>query len=122
MRYNTREAKLEILTNAWHKLLGQLLMANTTVMSKKASTMIFEIGKLPHKIVRAALEEYLRCSQRVHTIAFLQWRMKFPSHIKYNQAMLIELIEERMKFMYGLLHVGMGDKSKMPSKQYGVNE
>ena len=30
--------------------------------------------------------------------------------------MLIELIEERMKFMYGTLYVGNENESKMPGK------
>ena len=112
--------------NAWHKLLGQINDVNTRgeapIMSKKVGNMIYEIGKLDEKIIRVALEEYLRCAQRVHTIAFLQWRCRFPSHIKYHEEMLKELIEERMKYMYGNMYLGISDKSKMPSNQYSVGE
>ena len=53
------------------------------------------------KVKRHALEEYLRCATRVHTIAFLQWRNKYPSKIRHNYYMLKDLIEERVNFMYG---------------------
>ena len=35
--------------------------------------------------------------------------------------MLVELIEERMKFMYGNMYMGITDKSKMPKKQYNLD-
>jgi hypothetical protein len=97
-----REAKLEILYNAWHKLLGHINENNLIVKNKKASRLIIQMGRIPNEVRRLALEEYLRCSQRVHTIAFLQWRAKFPNeHTKTNQ--LKEIIEHRMKHMYGHL-------------------
>jgi hypothetical protein len=57
-------------------------------------------------IRRRVLEEFLRCSQRVHTIAFMQWRIKYESNLKRNVNQLYDLIEERMGFMYGRLGEG----------------
>ena len=70
-RNETREAKIDILTNAWNKLLGQIHDNNLNVNNKKAQKLVIAIGKVRHEIRRAALEEFLRCCQRVHTIAFL---------------------------------------------------
>ena len=101
-RHFGREAKLEILYNAWHKLLGQINENNLIVKNKNASRLIIQIGRIPYEVSEAALDEYLRCSQRVHTIAFLQWRSKYPNeHTKINQ--LHEIIEARIYFMYSHL-------------------
>ena len=84
--------------------------------------LIINIGMVSSKIRRAALEEFLRCAQRVHTIAFLQWRMKWPSTLKRGQQReLIELIESRIVFMYGKLEKGI-DPYYLPSSKYGCNE
>jgi hypothetical protein len=63
--------------------------------------MIHRSITVKKEVMRHALEEYLRCATRVHTIAFLQWRNKFPSKIRHNYYMLKDLIEERVVFMYG---------------------
>ena len=81
--------------------------------------MLVKIQCLNPKVKRAALEEYLRCCQRVHTIAFLQWRLKYPTPKRWHQAMLIDLIEERMVFMYGVFSSGK-QSEYMPDSTYAV--
>ena len=115
-RFYTREAKIEVLNNAWNKLCGQLNEQNIEVKSIFMSEMLVKIQSLNPVIKRRALEEYLRCSQRVHTIAFLQWRLKYPK-LKCNVGMLISLIEERMNFMYGNLNNGE-ELPNMPDGKY----
>ena len=78
-RSETRAAKLEILQNAWCKLLGRIHDNNLVVNNRQAERLIIQIGRVAPAVRDAALEEFLRCSQRVHTIAFLQWRLKFPN-------------------------------------------
>ena len=71
-----------------------LKLNETIVKSKDASDLIVKIGKVKPEIKRRALEEFLRCSQRVNTIAFLQWRKKFPNNVtKLHQ--LSQLIKEK---------------------------
>ena len=83
--------------------------------------MIIKIQSLNPKVKRAALEEYLRCAQRVHTIAFLQWRLKFPTPIRWHRKMIIDLIDERISFMYGVLKSGKKPEY-MPNSTYGFSE
>ena len=65
-------AKLEILDNSWNKLLGQIHDCNEMeVKNKTAYNLIIKIGRVKPAVKRRALEEFLRCSQRVNTIAFL---------------------------------------------------
>ena len=90
------------------------------VKSKKASDLIVAIGSVRLNVKRRALEEFLRCSQRVNTIAFLQWRKKFPNKVtKVKQ--LSELINERITFMYGNLKNSL-DESKLPSSKLSTDE
>ena len=56
------------------------------------------------KVRMAAISEFLRCSQRVHTIAFMQWRNKFDNpKLKKIEKQLIAAIAQRMTFIYGRL-------------------
>jgi hypothetical protein len=88
----TREAKIDILENYWNKLLGQIHRKNQEVGDKKTQTLLRAISGVKANIRRKALHEYLRCAQTVHTIAFLQWRMLFPSSLEYHEEMLRELL------------------------------
>ena len=51
----------------------------------------------------------------------MQWRIKYESRLKRNIGQLIELIEERMHFMYGRLDDGEAIKHIAHGK-YGVEE
>ena len=89
-------AKLEVLENSWNKLLGKIHKCNEhKVKSASASELIVKIGSVRPEIKRAALEEFLRHSQRVHTIAFLQLRKKYPRK-ETNHVQLSALISERI--------------------------
>ena len=57
-----REAKLDILENAWNKLLGQIHDNNTIILDKKTEKLIIEIGKVSQDARRYTLSEYLRCT------------------------------------------------------------
>ena len=68
--------------------------------SKYMSFLIQKIGLVKSNVKRAALSEYLRSAQRVHTIAFLQWRLKFPSSIRCNEYELEDVIEQRTEELH----------------------
>ena len=99
-RYHVREAKIAMLTNAWNKFLGVLLVKNVKVRSNRMSKIIQGIGAIDRTIIREVLEEYLRSCQKVHTIAFFQWRIQYPSHLEYNEEILEELVQERIEYTY----------------------
>lgn len=107
-----------MITNSWHKLLNGLHNTNVTAKSRQAERLIIQIGRVPADVRRRALEEFLRCSQRVHTIAFLQWRHMFPTSRTMTDQ-LKELIEERMVFMYGYLKDYY--PTNLPSDDYGTD-
>ena len=118
-------AKLEILENSWNKLLGKIHKCNENkVRSATASELIVKIGMVKPEIRRAALEEFLRHSQRVHTIAFLQWRKKYPRK-ETDHKQLSDLIEERIKYMYGNLKCeckASKSENKLPASDLSSSE
>ena len=64
------------------------------------SDLLVKIQSLGEDVKTAALTEYLRCSQRVHTIAFLQWRLKFPTPLRWDGDLLEEVIEQRVRLLH----------------------
>jgi hypothetical protein len=66
----------------WIKLKGKLISKNTEIGGKKTKDMINEIIKIDPKIKFAALKEFVLSCQRIHTIAFFQWRNLYPSKLK----------------------------------------
>ena len=82
--------------------------------------MIKKIVTIKHEIKLTVLNEYLRCCQRIHTIAFLQWRLKYPNPLMFNEEMLTELIDERLKFMYDDYNMKL-DMAQLPGKEWALN-
>ena len=103
----------------WFKFLGRLQKQNIKVRDVKTSEMIMKIVPVRHHIRKAALCEYLRSCQRVHTLAFLQWRAKYPSSLRNSSDVLTELIEDRMRHMYGRLHEL---ECQRPSDTWSLND
>ena len=96
IRNERNEAKLEILDNAWNKLCGKLNKENVEVKSIFMSEILIKILTINPRIKKAALKEYLRCTERVNEIAFFQWRLKFPKHMKWNENELLELSNQKI--------------------------
>ena len=77
---------------------------------------------MPAEIKRLALEEFLRQAQAIHTIAFLQWRLRYPSNFARNHGLLIELINERMAHLYVSVSEKIPSTMIYPNKKYIVSD
>ena len=64
--------------------------------------MITKIRLIPQSVRRAALKHYNTKCRELHAIAFLQWRMRFPSTLMYDAEQLEELILARVNQVYSL--------------------
>ena len=111
---------MDILETSWNKLLGSIHRENQKIGDAKTSKIIRAISGVKPNIKRLALEEYLSGAQMVHSIAFLQWRMMYPSHLLFNEDMLREIITERLSFMYDDLESKVPD-NRPESESNGVN-
>ena len=96
----TRKAKLQILDNAWFKFLGRLQHEQLEIGDKFTKILINRIVMIDPKYRIEALSQFLKCSHRVHSIAFMQWRKQFCK-TKTNISQLEQVISDQMKFMYG---------------------
>ena len=63
--------------------------------------MIGAIIKVNREVREAVLEDYLRRSLCLHTVAFMQWRLKNPSKLQFNPDELHEGIHARIMLVYG---------------------
>ena len=84
------------------------------------SDLLVKMQSVRADVKTAALTEYLRRAQRVHTIAFLQWRLKFPTPLRWDGDLLEELIEQRVEMLHENLKNGI--KPQFLPKVYGCDE
>ena len=70
-------------------------------MDVKTQKMIHAIILVNSDVRDAALEEFLRRSLFLHSVAFLQWRLKHPSKIKFIPEEIHEGIVARIQLIYG---------------------
>lgn len=83
-RRTTHEAKLEIVENYWNKFVGQLYFENLNIGDQKTREMVAGIIRVKKDIRRAVLTKYLAKCGQLHSLAFFQWRYKFPSNLCYS--------------------------------------
>jgi hypothetical protein len=50
----------------------------------KAKKFVSQIQEVPEIIKAAALKEYVKRCQRLHTVAFMEWRLMFPNITDHN--------------------------------------
>ena len=113
------DAKLNILINNWNKLLQCLITKSSQIKDNKATSIINKIIQVKSSVKCAALYTYLKNAQRLHTIAFFQWRLMFSKN-NSSSSILQEIIEERMNLMYGNL---LEDNSPLQNiSNYSVTE
>ena len=56
------------------------------------------IAKIPKRIKEAVIKYYMDKCVYLNTIAFMQWRYKYPTYTSYyNQELLAETINERIE-------------------------
>ena len=99
-KYNTRDDKVDVLENRWDQLMANLTSTAIVQKDKVATEMIGKIRQIPSNVRNAALKHYNTKCRELHAIAFLQWRMRFPSTLMYDAEQLEELILARINQVY----------------------
>lgn len=99
-RRTTHEAKLQILENYWNKFLGQLYFENLNIGDQKTREMVAGIIRVRKEISCAVLTKYLHKCGQLHSLAFFQWRYKFPSNIWYKTRQIQDVIFWKTKRVY----------------------
>ena len=68
---STHEAKIEVLTNYWDKLIGQIYQRAFKVKDSGIQDLLKKIILIPPKVRRTVLSYYLQKCENFHSIAFL---------------------------------------------------
>ena len=69
------EARIEILTQNWCKLLHKLFQQSRA--DRKTKYTLTQIMKVPKSVQYAVLLYFLKKCEQLHQIAFFQWRLYF---------------------------------------------
>jgi hypothetical protein len=93
----TIDAKVEVLVNMWDKILGKITIAaqkQNDALTKNLATQLFLV---PKEIRWNCFKLYIKNCRMLHSIAFLQWRLKFPKDGPYrSESELQEIIASRL--------------------------
>ena len=93
-------AKVEILTNYWNKLSGQMQHKAVLLQDDDTIAMLNKIIRVPSHIREAVLKKFLQKCNELHAIAFFQWRLNCYTSIKYDEHEIKALISNRVKHLY----------------------
>jgi len=83
-----RSAKVEVLHNFWDKMTGIILQKSITLRDEVGQGLIRKMIVAPREVRDSVLQKYINKCRARHTIAFFQWRLRFPSHIRHNHGEL----------------------------------
>lgn len=90
-------SKVDVLLGYWDKMEFQM-MGNAAPDTRRgrpldqgALDLVSKLAAVPVPIKRAMLAAYVAQCRRVHAIAFLQWRKKYPNDVHHDVDMLDRL-------------------------------
>ena len=67
----TRFAKVEVLSNYWDKMVGQLQTRATKKKDKEASELVLKFILVPKDVKLELLREWITCCRTLFAIAFM---------------------------------------------------
>lgn len=92
-------SKVDVLINFWDKIIGCMIRDKAKFKDKKADKLTVELTKVPKSIRDACLKKYTDHCKAVYNIAFMQWRLFFPTTSEYaDEEELKEIIMGRIHF------------------------
>ena len=110
-------AKEQMLNYFWKKLVDKLTQQAFKINDAKGKKFMVAIGKIPEEIKFAALKEYVKRCQRLHTVAFMEWRLMFPEKLEESSIEKLQnLIASKDKFITRLTE---NETHNLPSKSRG---
>ena len=90
-------AKVEVLHNFWDKMTGNILQKAVSIRDEVGQGLIRKMIVVPRDVRDSVLRNFVGKCRARHTIAFFQWRLRFPSHIRHDHAALQTEIEGLLK-------------------------
>lgn len=85
---------------AWDKLYGKLMNKAGSLNDQPTKDILGKIAAVPEDVKEAACKYYVDHCIQLGAIAFLQWRLAFPSSINFKQHELEEIILSRISAFF----------------------
>jgi len=84
----TKESKIEVLLNYWDKMFGVLQSQASKSNDKPTNDMCKKLIVIPKEVRYAMLKKYVTQCRNLYTIAFFQWRLMYPSQVRFEKEQL----------------------------------
>ena len=85
----------------WNKLLQQIEFKAATLLDRQTQMLVRHIRDVNTTTQKALLSEYLLKCGELYSIAFFQWRNKFPNKLTYSENEQENLIIDKYNSLYG---------------------
>ena len=81
---------------AWDKLFGKLMYKAKSLKDQDTIRILHKIALVPPEVKEAVEKYYIDKCIQLGAIAFLQWRLQFPSELNFKKHELEEIILGRI--------------------------
>ena len=81
----SKGARVEVLSNFWDKILGQMqVKSRERPEDKQMAKIILKLMFVPPEIRKQMLECFVAACKDLYGLAFYQWRHKYPYYRYYD--------------------------------------
>lgn len=91
-KHRTRNARVEVLATMWDRLVDASQAKATALKDNHMKEMTKKMRLIPGHLKITVLRYFNQKCRELHALAFLQWRLKFPSKLNYDEKDLRFLI------------------------------
>lgn len=96
-QHSVKYSKVDVLIIYWDRLINNIIKDKIKFKDKKADIVAMELAKISRNIRDACLRAYIDRCKEVYNIAFMQWRLLFPTTCVYwDEKELKDIIMSRI--------------------------
>lgn len=102
-----RYSKVDVLMIYWDKVIGTMIKEQSKFNDKRAEQLTVEFSRVPKAVRDACFKKYIDHCKAVYNIAFMQWRLIYPTTSEYaNEEELKEIIMGRIQYQTKQTNLG----------------
>ena len=99
-KLESKRAKVEVMLTYWDKVYGKLQTISSKRGDKKGNCLLCKICCVPKEVKLYVLREYIAKCMELHSIAFLQWRARYPNKVRHDPEEIRSIISDRLSKLY----------------------
>lgn len=81
----------------WDKIYGKLQTISSSKRDKKGNQLLCSICCVPREVKYEILKQYVKKCKELHAVAFLQWRLLYPSKIRHAPKEIEDIISKGLR-------------------------